>query len=366
MEGIKNNFIPLIVFVVAIWVVEAVNFILGHGLTAWGILPRQASGLIGIPLAPFLHGGLWHAASNTLPLLILGSLMLIGGRARFWAVTTGIVLLGGFLVWLFARNALHVGASGLVFGYFGALLARAYIERSLLAIAIAGAFITAFYMARLVYLTFFGKYKGAGHPHESPNGMTYPMIGLAVGAVLFGFLNVPGGGWFTEAVGARFVLPGDHHSSFSFVLAGVGLLVAFAGIGAGYKLWRQDAVTQEGRDTFRIPVLYPLLEHKYYIDDLYMDGVIRPIRGPIARGIDWFNGHVIDFVVNGAGYLARGLGRVVYAFDQRGIDGAINASGAAAGLAGGVLRLFQTGRVQQYAIMIFAGTLLLVVGLIIF
>ena len=139
MEGIKNNFIPLIVFVVAIWVVEAVNFILGHGLTAWGILPRQVSGLIGIPLAPFLHGGLWHAASNTLPLLILGSLMLIGGRARFWAMTTGIVLLGGFLVWLFARNALHVGASGLVFGYFGALLARAYIERSLLAIAIAGA-----------------------------------------------------------------------------------------------------------------------------------------------------------------------------------------------------------------------------------
>ena len=237
-----------------------------------------------------------------------------------------------------------------------------------LAIAIAGAFITAFYMARVVYLTFFGKYKGAGHPHESPNGMTYPMIGLAVGAVSLGVLNIPGlTSWFTDSVGARFVAAGDHHAdSINWLLAGVGTIVAFAGIGAGYKLWRQDAVTQEGRDMFRIPVLYPLLEHKYYIDDLYMDGVVRPIRGPMARGIDWFNGHVIDFVVNGAGFLARGLGRVVYAFDQRGIDGAINASGAAAGLAGGVLRLFQTGRVQQYAIMIFAGTLLLVVGLIIF
>jgi membrane associated rhomboid family serine protease len=111
MEAIKKNFVPLIVFVAAIWIVEAMNFFLGHGLTAWGILPRQASGLTGIPLAPFLHGGLWHAASNTLPLL--------------------------FLVWLFARSALHVGASGLVFGYFGALLARAYFERSLLSIAIA-------------------------------------------------------------------------------------------------------------------------------------------------------------------------------------------------------------------------------------
>ena len=97
-----------------------------------------------------------------------------------------------------------------------------------------------------------------------------------------------------------------------------------------------------------------------------MDGIVRPLRGPVARGVDWVNGHVIDFVVNGAGYLARILGRVVYAFDQRGIDGVINASGAATGLAGGFLRLFQTGRVQQYAIMIFVGTVLLVVGLIIF
>ncbi|MGY8936800.1 MAG: rhomboid family intramembrane serine protease [Alphaproteobacteria bacterium] len=137
MEAIKKKFAPVILFVTAIWIVEIANFFLGHGLTAWGIWPRQASGLSGIPLAPFLHGGLWHAASNTLPLLILGSLMIVGGRARFWAMTTGIVLLGGFLVWLFARNALHVGASGLVFGYFGALLSRAYFERNLLSIVIA-------------------------------------------------------------------------------------------------------------------------------------------------------------------------------------------------------------------------------------
>lgn len=137
MDVIKKNFVPLILFVIAIWVVEIVNFFLGHGLSTWGILPRQASGLIGIPLAPFLHGGLWHAASNTLPLLILGGLMLIGGKRQFWTITIGTVLLGGFLVWLFGRSALHVGASGLVFGYFGALLARAYFERSLLSIAIA-------------------------------------------------------------------------------------------------------------------------------------------------------------------------------------------------------------------------------------
>ncbi len=137
MEFIKKNFLPVIVLVAAIWVVEVVNFLLGHGLTSWGILPRRVSGLVGIPLAPFLHAGLWHAVSNTVPLLILGALTLIGGKTRFWASTVGIVLLSGVLVWLFARGVPHVGASGLVFGYFGALLARAYFERGLVSIAVA-------------------------------------------------------------------------------------------------------------------------------------------------------------------------------------------------------------------------------------
>ena len=92
---IMKNFIPLLIFVAVIWIVELVNFFLGHELLAWGILPRQMSGLIGIPLAPFLHGGLWHAASNTPPLLILGSLMLISDRTRFWTISAGIILLGG-------------------------------------------------------------------------------------------------------------------------------------------------------------------------------------------------------------------------------------------------------------------------------
>jgi len=137
MEFIKKNFQPIIFLVAAIWVVEIVNLLLGHGLTSWGILPRRVSGLIGIPLAPFLHAGLWHIVSNTVPLLILGGLTLTGGKTWFWGNTVGIVLLSGILVWLFARGVLHVGASGLVFGYFGALLGRAYFERGFISIAVA-------------------------------------------------------------------------------------------------------------------------------------------------------------------------------------------------------------------------------------
>jgi NADH-quinone oxidoreductase subunit L len=149
-------------------------------------------------------------------------------------------------------------------------------------------------------------------------------------------------------------------------MAALGTLAAVGGIVIGYFLWFADKETQQERDKFRIPVLYPLLEHKYYIDDFYMDGIIRPLRGPVARGVDWFNGHVIDLVINGVGVLATKVAKAVYWFDQKGVDGAINASAAAAGGAGGMLRLLQTGRIQQYAFLVVAGTVVLVAGFIIF
>ena len=136
MAMISSRFQPVLILVALIWVVEIVNLLLGHRLTSWGILPRSFGGLIGIPLAPMLHGGFWHAVSNTIPLLFLGALTLAKGKRMFWETTVSVTLLSGVLVWLFARESYHVGASGLVFGYFGAILARAVIERSLTSMAI--------------------------------------------------------------------------------------------------------------------------------------------------------------------------------------------------------------------------------------
>ncbi len=132
-----TRFRPLIVVLAVIWAVEVVNLALGHGLTSWGILPRDLSGLIGIPLAPFIHANVLHAVSNTVPLIILGGLTLTAGQARFWEGSALIVVLSGALVWVFARTAYHIGASGLVFGYFGLLLGRAVFERSIVSLAIA-------------------------------------------------------------------------------------------------------------------------------------------------------------------------------------------------------------------------------------
>ena len=137
MKFLAKKLGPVITLLTVIWAVEALNLVTGHGLTNWGILPRSLGGLIGIPLAPFIHAGLWHAISNTVPVFILGGLMLSTGEKRFWRITAMIILISGTLVWLFARSSYHVGASGLVLGYFGALLARGYFERSTITIAIA-------------------------------------------------------------------------------------------------------------------------------------------------------------------------------------------------------------------------------------
>ena len=123
--------------VAAIWLIHGVNMLTNYSLNQFGVMPRSMSGLLGIPLAPFLHGSLWHVVSNTLPLLILGFLLQLHGSKIFWGVTFAIALLGGAGVWIFGSSAYHVGASGLVFGYWSFLLFTAYYTKNIKSIFIA-------------------------------------------------------------------------------------------------------------------------------------------------------------------------------------------------------------------------------------
>jgi NADH-quinone oxidoreductase subunit L len=233
-------------------------------------------------------------------------------------------------------------------------------------VAIAGAFVTAFYMARAVALTFHGTYKGQGHPHESPPIMTRPLVALAIPSILFGLLNIPGVHWpgignFTEWLAVREVAMGDHHpEAIDFTLAAIGLAAALAGLALGWLIYGKDQGTQEMRDRFQVPVLYPLLRRKYYIDDL-ADGVVGATTGPVARVVDWTNTYVIDGVINAVGGLVKMLGGLVYnGLDQRGVDGVFNGLSALADGAGSVVRKWQTGRVQEYAAGFVAGAIVLV------
>lgn len=238
-----------------------------------------------------------------------------------------------------------------------------------LGLGIIGAFITAFYMARTVFLTFYGTYKGHGDPHESPRVMTVPMVILAGLALVGGWVNIPGlYTGFTDWVGTRAHLFEEHHAeSFDWPVLAIGLTAAMLGIVGGYLLYFKDKQTQQERDTFRIPLLWPLLEHKYYLDDLYLAGIVNPIKGPIARFVNWTNSYIFDGIVNGTGFLARAAAGIVYGrFDQRGIDRALNGIAFTADEAGGKTRLLQTGKVQQYAGATVIGAALLVIGFVIF
>jgi len=133
----KRSLLVIGSLLAVMWGVELVDWIGGRWLELdqFGIVPRRLSGLLGIPLAPFLHAGWSHLAANTLPFAILGLFVMGRGERTFWSVSAGIVVWGGLAVWLLGRGqTVHVGASGLIFGYFGYLVALGVIEHSVVSI----------------------------------------------------------------------------------------------------------------------------------------------------------------------------------------------------------------------------------------
>ncbi|MBW4548076.1 MAG: rhomboid family intramembrane serine protease [Symplocastrum torsivum CPER-KK1] len=118
-------------FVATIWVLEFVDVFLGGALNRYGILPRNLIGLRGILFAPFLHGNFAHLIANTIPFLTLGWFVMLRETSDFFVVTGITMLVSGLGVWLIGSAGLHIGASGVVFGYLGFLLARGYFERNI-------------------------------------------------------------------------------------------------------------------------------------------------------------------------------------------------------------------------------------------
>ncbi len=243
---------------------------------------------------------------------------------------------------------------------------------------------TAAYMTRTVWLTFFGEYRGHDHPHESGNRITVPLIILATMATIVGFLNMPSAfvetlglpsGWahlfedWVEPAGVAH-FPAIGHANPSLSLAIVATLLA---LGAGFLVYRyyqalyaKDPKASEYSDGVRsrnslAAAGYNVLDNKYYLDHLYTDVVVGNTKGPLARLAYWTNQNVIDGVVNTAGRWAVAVGRIVYRFvDQGAIDGTVNASGRTASESGQFLRQIQTGQIRQYATLMFGAAAVLV------
>jgi len=136
-EG-RRIILPDVIYLLGVmWVVHAAQWLMPGNLHHYGIVPRTFAGLLHIPLAPFIHGSLFHLIANSLPLLGLGVLIQLKQRALFWELTAVVIILAGLGTWLIGSQAYHIGASGLVLGLWAFILADGYFQRSIKAILIA-------------------------------------------------------------------------------------------------------------------------------------------------------------------------------------------------------------------------------------
>ncbi|HET9249937.1 MAG TPA: NADH-quinone oxidoreductase subunit L [Actinomycetota bacterium] len=217
------------------------------------------------------------------------------------------------------------------------------------------ALLTALYMTRAVLMTFFGRYRGHGDPHEAPRTMTGVLVALATVTVFVGLLGAPQlGAVFGEWVFFEEI----EHALFVPWIAAASTLAALLGIAAGYGLYH----TYRERDPLRsLGPAYTLVANKYYLDDLYWKGIVRPVRDDLSAGVVWSNQHVLDAIVNGAAAFTKTLANGVGWFDRTVIDGAVNGLANIAGFTGGVLRYIQSGNVQRYAVFLFTGVVVLAI-----
>ena len=314
----------------------------------------------------------------------------MGGMRKFMPTTyktfiictialMGLPPLAGF----WSKDEILVGTGG--WGLFGGTGGNgAYVFA--LVMGIIGAALTCAYMTRVIYLTFFGEFRGDTHghgdPHESGRRITIPLIILSVMAIGAGFLNLPVGfltgnttswqerfGHYVEPVATYF--PAIAHGTPSWTLAIFSTLVALTGVGlaAHYFFIKVNAQSPAATElanglTSKNKIAkagHTVLKQKYYLDHLYTDIIANGTKGPVADAAYWTNQKGIDGVVNQVGKQATKSATFVYEkIDQNLVDGAVNLSGRASeGLGETTRTIVQRGKVHQYAAIMFAATTIL-------
>jgi len=303
-----------------------------------------AAGMFHLVTHAFFKSLLFLAAGNVIH--ALGGeqdMQHMGGLKKHLPVTYPVFLVG----------ALAISGVPFLSGFFSkdAILTGAYArgEYVLYGLGLTGAFLTALYMFRLIYLTFHGRSRAplgeaSAHVHESPPVMTVPLVILAVFSALAGFLGLPvllgeKANLFDRFLESAF--PGAIHHLFAsteILLVLAATSSALLGIYLAALFSRKGPVRSEGRAGL-FPAIHRVLVGKYYVDEAYDAVVVRP--------------------------LVRGAEKIYAHFDLRVVDGALNGSAAAAGLAGKGLNILQDGLVRDYAlafligVVVFLGVLLL-------
>jgi NADH-quinone oxidoreductase subunit L len=232
-------------------------------------------------------------------------------------------------------------------------------------VGVIAAGMTAFYMTRQVILTFFGEFRGgekmASHLHESPSSMTIPLIVLAVGSILAGYVGLPFGAsligpFLAPALNAGMPIEAEaHHASVAVELMFMAgsVLVGLAAIFLAYRMyWGKpdgDKAVSEG-----YPGIYRTLYNKYFVDEIYGASVVDgTLEG--AKGLHWIDANVVDGAVNGAAELTLGVSELSNLADASLVDGLVNAVWKILASISAGFRQLQTGVLQNYALMMLVG-----------
>jgi NADH-quinone oxidoreductase subunit L len=250
------------------------------------------------------------------------------------------------------------------------ILAKALAQQPLVfVLVLITVFMTAFYMFRVIFLTFGGEYRGKEHLHESSSVMTSPLIFLSVLAIGSGFFNITGGftSFFGEAE-SRSVIQGLF-GLFADPLPWISLLLAGSGIFLAYAIYSRKWLSAEKLGRIFAP-LYKVFYNKYWIDQLYENIIVKKLlMGGLFKAAHFFDSKIIDGGLNTLiiqKIIARNFFTGLSVFDRKGVDGAVNGVAGGTIAAGKAARKTQTGQLQLYGIVIGLGILALVAGIFLF
>ncbi len=296
--------------------------------------------------------------------------------ATYWTFLAATIAIAGFFPFAGFFSKDEILAKVFAAGY-GDLNHNGGIYYLLWVLAVLGAVLTAFYMFRLVFLTFHGSFRGGEeaehHLHESPWTMTLPLKILGVLSIIGGFIGLPGHLWHHPEHNLidGFLEPtilhlehGEHAAhpglGLEFGLIALSLAAAGLGLAIAWRFYLMDpGFTRANYLARRFPLGHKLLLNKYWVDELYAATVIRGTV-KLADLLWEFDSRVVDGAVNGIRHLTVGWSWLSGIFDLQIVDGLVNLVGTSYDAASRQFRRLQVGFAQGYAmVMVFGAALLL-------
>jgi len=324
---------------------------LGYMMAALGV-GGYVAGVFHLVTHAFFKSLLFLGSGSVIHALHTQDMYEMGGLSKKMKITTftfvlaslaiaGIPPLSGF--WSKDEILAHAYHGGYYFAYFVLLFT---------------AFLTAFYMFRLCFLTFFGESRNEhAHPHESPPVMAYPLIVLCLFAVFLGFVNAP----FFSSAFTKFVAPHEHILKPDYALIAFSVIAALTGIYLASQLYLRKSVSEQVMIEW-LGGTYETLKKGYFIDDFYTRFLVEPFKR-FGELIGWFDRTVVDGLVNGIGYLAVRSSDGFADFDKRVVDGIVDYIAERTGKVGDLLRTLQTGHLQKSAVVLVLGSVFVAVVL---